>query len=294
MIYLIIFIFGTLIGSFLNVVILRYNTGKNILALDNRSMCFSCGKQLYWYELIPVFSFLLQRARCRGCGSKISWQYPLVELATGLMFVAIFTKNFNTLFDPNNIASFALVSLAHFVIWSLLIVITVYDLRHKIIPDGLVFSFIGLTLLLAWFFPANAYSGNTFLSSVLAAAGLFAFFGGLWFVSGGRWLGFGDAKLVVGVGLLLGVSGGLSALAIAFWVGAGVSILIIFGGRLLNFLGHIEYISKVIRESRLRAQLSLLTMKSEIPFAPFIILGTLIAFFCQIDIFKASAFTVLF
>ncbi len=85
---LFIFIFGTIIGSFLNVVILRYNTGYSPVA--TRSRCFNCGKILKWYELIPILSFLIQFGRCRNCKSKISIQYPLIELLTGIIFLLIF------------------------------------------------------------------------------------------------------------------------------------------------------------------------------------------------------------
>lgn len=282
-----VFVFGTIIGSFLNVVILRYGTGKNVFGPRERSMCFSCGKKLEWYELIPVLSFLILRARCTGCRSPISWQYPLVEVATGLVFVGIFAKNFQSffIFDSyifliSDLQTVLTQSLIQAIIWSILIVITVYDLRHKIIPDGLVYAFSALALTLAFFFPINA--GGSFAGAVLAGVALFCVFAGLWFVSSGRWLGFGDAKLVLGVGFLLGLVGGVSAIVLAFWIGAVVSIIVIFIGRLSSV--------RVVQCSRLLEPVGRLTMKSEIPFAPFIILGTLISFFCYLDIIGISVF----
>ena len=75
-------------GSFLNVVIVRFNTGLSFT--KGRSMCFSCGKSLGFFELIPLVSFVVQGGRCRGCKSKLSPQYFLVELLTGLTFVSVF------------------------------------------------------------------------------------------------------------------------------------------------------------------------------------------------------------
>lgn len=75
-------LFGLIVGSFLNVVILRMNTGKT---LGGRSMCLSCNKKLEWYELIPLVSFIIQRGRCTKCHSKISWQYPIVEAITAVL-----------------------------------------------------------------------------------------------------------------------------------------------------------------------------------------------------------------
>src|ERR1700752_70221 len=96
------FVFGTIIGSFLNVVALRYNTG---FSLGGRSRCFSCGKTLYWYKLIPLFSFLIQGGRCRKCHSQISIQYPLVEALTGLVFLGLFLKFQDSFFkDPGHFA----------------------------------------------------------------------------------------------------------------------------------------------------------------------------------------------
>ena len=92
-----IFILGLIIGSFLNVVIMRLNTGESMI--KDGSRCFSCGKNLKWYELVPVFSFIAQRGRCRECGSRISWQYPIVELITGVVFTLTALKIFNFQFS---------------------------------------------------------------------------------------------------------------------------------------------------------------------------------------------------
>ena len=134
----IIFIFGTIIGSFLNAVILRMNTGESIV--KGRSRCFSCGKKLSWQELIPVFNFIAQRGKCRGCGSKISIQYPVVEFITGIIFLLTFLKLQNTDY-------LILTTGYHFIIFSLLIVISVYDFRHQIIPNKLVYLFNFLAFL---------------------------------------------------------------------------------------------------------------------------------------------------
>ncbi len=271
------FVFGTIIGSFLNVVILRYGTGKKILGMGERSMCFSCGKTLEWYELLPVVSFIFLRGKCSECKTKISWQYPLVEIATGIIFASIFYVNFGHLaiedffINTTKISGLIIPTLFEFAVWAILIVITVYDWRHKIIPDALVYAFSALSLIFAYFFPGML--GTTFLGSVLSGIGFFCFFAGLWLISGGRWLGFGDAKLVLGVGFLLGLVRGLSAMALSFWIGAVVSLGIMAWQHL--------------RHGRLKHRV---TMKTEIPFAPFIILGTLIAFFCYVDMLGITSF----
>jgi len=132
----IIFFFGAVIGSFLNVVILRYNTGGSLF--KKRSRCFSCQKKLNWYELIPIFSFFIQKGKCKGCGSKISWQYPVVEFLTGFLFL---TATWKLSFQVEAELLFA------WLIISLLIVIAVYDFRHKIIPNSFVWMFNLLAFL---------------------------------------------------------------------------------------------------------------------------------------------------
>ena len=243
------FTFGAIIGSFLNVVILRYGTKS----ITGRSLCLSCGRTLSWYELIPLVSFLSLRGRCRTCGARISWQYPLVELATGLIFAAVLVKT-SLLFPPLSFWSMVYCLLS-IVLWSLLIVIAVYDLRHQIIPDRMVYSFLFLSLLfLVSRLPASPAGGSPLLSDLLGGFALALPFALIWLLSRGRAMGLGDAKLVVGFPWFLGLWGGLSAVIFGFWMGATVALLLLWrkGNRL--------------------------TMKTELPLAPFLIAGLLIVY----------------
>ncbi len=135
-------LFGLIIGSFLNVLILR----RSILSVGGRSACMSCEHELSWYELIPVFSWIALRGRCRSCGSSISVQHPLVEAATAALFVVIGMSGYAL--DP--VA--ALLALA---IVSLLVAIAAYDIRHTIIPDswGYTFAVLALMLSVYWGIP---------------------------------------------------------------------------------------------------------------------------------------------
>ena len=137
-IFIFVFLLGTIIGSFLNVVIYRFNTGKTIV--KGRSICMTCNRELRWYELIPLFSFLIQKGKCRRCAIKISHQYPLVEFLTGIIFVLIAHRFLSILYVSLGLYLFFLIFFVF--IFSLLIVISVYDLRHKIIPDKLSYLFI--------------------------------------------------------------------------------------------------------------------------------------------------------
>lgn len=251
------FTFGAIAGSFLNVVVLRYNTG---LSIRGRSACLSCGEKLSWFELIPLLSFFLYRGRCRTCGSSISPQYPLVEALTGLLYVSIFLKQLSVPY------TFYMLIIA-----SLLVAILVYDMRHKIIPDGLVYAFILLALFSTVVEPGTLQVHIPAFSVLASGPLLFLPFYFLWFVSSGAWMGLGDGKLALGIGWFFGIAGGLSAIMFAFWIGAAVSV----------FLLALSYI-------RTRYQLSgtrkVFTIKSEVPFAPFLILGFFIVFFFDIDI----------
>jgi prepilin signal peptidase PulO-like enzyme (type II secretory pathway) len=250
---LFVFLLGLVIGSFLNVVVFRLNTGES---LGGRSRCLHCGYQLRWMNLVPVFSYLLQGGRCSSCGSKISIQYMSVELVTGLVFLFSFL-NFGQgalLLDPY-------VLLLRLLGVALLVAIVVYDIRHKIIPDQLVYTFIALSLVYHYLVFGWQRIGSL---DLVSGPMLFLFFAALWFVSRGRWMGFGDAKLALGIGLLLGFGGGISAVLLAFWIGAlyGLAVLLL---QALSFLP------------------ALLTIKSEVPFAPFLVLGLMLVLFFGID-----------
>ncbi|HEY4483321.1 MAG TPA: prepilin peptidase [Candidatus Paceibacterota bacterium] len=246
--YAIFFVLGLVVGSFLNVVVLRLNTGRSIVR--GRSQCFSCGKTLAWHELMPLVSFVAQYGRCRSCSARISWQYPAVELITGILFILVAWR-----FEYAYTGLLIVLPLA---LVSILVAITVYDLRHKIIPDALVYPFIVLTLIFHYAF----FGGIHILSpDFLAGPALFGFFALLWLVSGGKWMGFGDAKLVLGLGWLLGAQASVSAMLLAFWSGAIVGLVLLYFKR------------------------QSLTMKSEIPFAPFLILGSLVALFFNLSFF---------
>jgi leader peptidase (prepilin peptidase)/N-methyltransferase len=265
--YIFVFIFGSLVGSFLNVVILRYHTGQSVFRA--RSHCFSCGKTLSWRELIPIFSFLIQKGRCRKCGSKISVQYPVVELVTGLVFAAALIKisNFQFLtFDQ--FSGFLLFKLLfYWAVFSLLVVIAVYDIRHQIIPDLFVWLFNALALfMVSGIFD---FGNKNPLGRLAIGAALFFFFALLWLISRGRWMGFGDAKLALGLGWFSGFPGAVWGFLFSFWLGALFSVFLL-----------------ILKKGKI-------TMKSEIPFAPFLVLGFLIAFFIEpnfLKIFSYGAF----
>ena len=140
----IFFILGIIIGSFLNVVIFRFNTGHTF---GGRSGCMTCENKLCWYELIPLISFFALKGRCKNCKAKISIQYPIVEFISGLMFAGIFLK-FQDVFYLNTVA-FSISYAYYVMMFSVLLIVAVYDYKHRIIPDMLaiifgVLAFVGL------------------------------------------------------------------------------------------------------------------------------------------------------
>ncbi|MEK7147698.1 MAG: prepilin peptidase [Patescibacteria group bacterium] len=250
----ILFVFGAIVGSFLNVVGLRFNSG---LGLRGRSSCPHCGKQLHWWELLPVVGFFILKGRCSACSARISWQYPAVEILTGLIFATIFNLEFS-IFNK----------VILILVFCIYVVIVIYDIRHKIIPDSLVYSSIVLSLIVPLFIVH--YS----LADWFAGPMLFLFFFAIWFLSKGKAMGFGDAKLALSVGLLLGITSSVSAIILAFWIGAAFGLLLMFFRRITPLLSGYNKI----------------TMKSEIPFAPFIVVGAYLALIFHLDLIHVSLF----
>jgi len=259
-------ILGLIIGSFLNVVIFRMNTGKGI---GGRSMCLSCGKTLEWYELIPVISFLIQKGKCRHCHSKISWQYPIVELATGLLFAGAMARYLPILFQGAT-TEFVVSIVFWFALISLGVVISTYDMRHKIIhiPSLLVFLVLclfggsfGHMIGLQFIIPTGTVS---IVPQILGAIFLPLPFLILWFLSQGKLIGFGDIEMMAGIGFLFGVTSGYSAVTLAFWVGTIVLCLFIL-------------VRHVIKKK--------MSLNHQIPFAPFLLFGIYLVGVCGLDIF---------
>ena len=265
-IIIIFFILGLIIGSFLNVVILRYNTDRS---LGGRSSCMSCESGLCWYELIPIVSFFVLKGRCKTCKTKISIQYPLVEIISGIIFASLFWK-FSNLFYMDTLM-FAFTYAYYVVVFSILLIICVYDIKHKIIPDNLVFIFIAFSFVGMFFFNLPVAGLNFFphipsFFEFFGASIVAIFFTILWLLSHGKWIGLGDAKLALGLGFFLGMIKVLSATVLSFWIGAIVGIMLII-------LNKIKGLSNKIN------------MKSEIPFAPFLVLGAFLVFLFNINFF---------
>lgn len=256
--------FGLIFGSFANVLILRHGTRS----LDGRSSCPHCGKTLSWHELIPVFSWLALRGKCASCRMPISIQYPAVELAAGLSFLVL------------GLAPLPfLAKLIACAIVILLIAIFVYDLYHMLMPDRWVWSFDALALvsslyLLYPYAPAGEWLPYAWLLAAgpLVALPLFL----MWYVSHGAWMGFGDVKFALGIGWLLGAGYGYLALMYSFVIGAIVGVAILIP------LTHIVKMLASLGITRLGAGGAGFTMKSEVPFGPFLIIGTVIVWLALI------------
>ncbi len=268
--YAVIFIFGLIIGSFLNVVIYRLHTGKS---LNDRSHCLSCGHTLSWYELFPLFSYLLLLGRCLHCRSHIPSRYFLVELLTGLSFLMVFS------YTQNVVAVVLLL-----ILMATLIVGAVYDLYHMIIPDEIVVVSSVLSLAFVMY-TMPRWSPTDLSLSILSGTVAFAVFGALWWYSSGRWIGLGDAKLAFPLGVLIGVSHIFSFVVVSFWIGAVLGVILLGSAALLRR-----------GQKHLRFPSRTLTMKSEIPFAPFMVLSFVVVFFFGVDVlsFTNHAIELLF
>lgn len=252
---------GSILGSFLNALSFRYNTGRSIIWAHStslrasRSRCMQCGHTLEARDLVPVFSYIFLGGRCRWCSARISLQYPLVELAAAALSLMVYLQ-----YPAPFAYAFWLL------VWMVLLFIVVYDLRHSIIPwsasitlavlafaslfvyfDSSVFDLVGRTQ--AGMPPLWALVAGPVLALPLTLISL---------VSRGRWMGWGDGALELSLGWMLGLTMGGTALMLAFWIGAAVGIVLM-----------------MLKKG--------LTMRSELPFAPFLVAGALVAQFFHVD-----------
>jgi len=203
---IIIFIFGLVIGSFLNVVI--YRLPKKLSVIWGRSFCPKCKKKIFWFDNVPLVSYLVLKGHCRSCHSPISLRYPLVELLTGGIFLLSYLSHIGFL---------------SYLLFAGLIAIFFIDLKHQIIPDEILFPLIFLFLI--FFLITNHQSLITnYLPSALLSF-LFLFF--IRLVTKSKGMGFGDVKLAFLMGLSLGFPKVIVAFYIAFLTGAIAGVILI-------------------------------------------------------------------
>ena len=265
-IQLLLFAFGTFVGSFVNVLGARYSEKESFKpALRGRSKCDNCGKSLKWHELIPVLSYILLRGRFAGCKARIPLQYPIVEILAGLTFA----------FVPEKLGQ-GIPTMIWILAFLVFILISIIDLRLRIIPDKSIVFLLGIGgLLIAYYKTTDTFGlvdgeiNGSFLGAYAVSFWLgeqnallnygvgivfgLMFFGLIYFLSKGKAMGFGDVKLAGALGALVGWPDIGMALILSFITGAIYGIYLMARGRK--------------------------GMKDSIPFGPFIILGVTLVFF---------------
>jgi leader peptidase (prepilin peptidase) / N-methyltransferase len=259
-IYFLIFMLGASLASFALVIADRYKV-KSIIR--GRSECSTCSHKLSWYELIPVISFIIQLGRCRNCKSRLSPSHLMGELLGGIILLVIFSITvLGSSVFANKYTPFSIGSAISFIVWlttlPISIAILIYDLRHKMVPAIPLYVLLTMSSIFAlyrYFYLDHNYFN---LASGIIVALPYAL---LFILSRGKWVGLGDVLLYYSFGCLLGLSLGLSMFFVSVWLGAFVTIILLVTHSK-------EY-----------------TLKSEIPFTPFIILAAFYIFIINFDLF---------
>jgi len=247
-----LFLLGLCLGSFVNALVWRLHKqarskSEKYSIRSGRSMCPHCKHELAMKDLIPVLSWIGLGGKCRYCKKPISWQYPVVELATALLFVISY------IFWPVDLQSFS--QILNFCVWLIslvgLMALLVYDIKYTLLPNKIVFP---LTILAVISVVLTAIIDSS-LEPILGASLGFLVGGGvfhiLFEVSGGKWIGGGDVKLGYLLGILLG--------------SAGLSFLMLFTASLL---GTIFVLPQILRGD--------FNPKTKIPFGPFLIIAAIL------------------
>ncbi|MBI3379584.1 prepilin peptidase [Candidatus Gottesmanbacteria bacterium] len=238
---IVIFILGLCVGSFLNVLIDRIPTGKSIWR--GRSHCDHCKHVLSWYELIPVVSFFMLERKCRRCHKKISWQYPLIEIITGILFLFTYT-----LFIQITEVYILLKLIYYLMVISGLIAIFFTDLKYRIIPDEILIVLTAITVFYLFF-----SQKIQFLNHILSGLVFFSIFLILVIITRGKGMGLGDVKYAFVMGFILGSTSTIVSFYLSFLTGAAVSLILVIRGRK--------------------------SMKSTIPFGPFLTGATVVSLY---------------
>lgn len=259
-----VFLFGIglAVGSFVNVAVLRFGFKESSQA---RSHCMSCAAQIKAYDLVPIFSYLLLRGKCRACGSALSIQYPLVEITTGIFFLLAYIVMPPVLNQWSLVAFFSLlVFLAGF------IALVAYDVRHTLVPMPFVWTLIVSALSAS--VSQSLFVGSFFplIDSAWGAFALSGFFFAIYVLTKGRGMGLGDAYVAGAIGILLGLLRGIEAVMLAVWIGTVLSLALMA-------------LSSLLRKFRLFGRMARVTMKTELPFIPYLALGTFLALFTGIS-----------
>jgi prepilin signal peptidase PulO-like enzyme (type II secretory pathway) len=254
-------VFGLILGSFVNAWVWRLHEQEELLEkkkkpskkqldelsiLKGRSMCPNCHHELAAKDLLPLFSWLYLRGKCRYCQKPISWQYPLVELVTAALFALSY------LCWP---ADFSSIEVFKFVVWLGFLVtfmaLTVYDLRWFLLPNKVVYPLIGIAALETVIVAIYGKDPSLLIAPVLGALVIAGTFWVLFQVSGGKWIGGGDVKLAIVLGLLAGTP--LKALLVLFFS---------------SIIGTIFSIPLLLRGKK--------SLKVQVPFGPFLMAATVI------------------
>lgn len=240
LIYLIIFLYGIVIGSFLNVCIYRLPKGENIATVG--SHCMTCNHKLAWYDLFPLFSFIFLGGKCRYCKTKLSPQYPIIEGINGVFYVLIFLIN-----------GLTIESIIYSLTFSALLVLSVIDWRTYEIPFGInIFIFVMGVIITTMDYP-------NWLSHLIGMVLVSGFLFIIILATSGRGMGGGDMKLMAAAGLLLGWKNILLAfflgclfgsvihlslmkfagkgrqLAFGPYLAAGILVAMLYGEQLINW-----------------------------------------------------------
>jgi prepilin signal peptidase PulO-like enzyme (type II secretory pathway) len=243
---LLVFIIGLCFGSFINMLIFRTSCEKKITRNNNqetnrkRSFCDYCGKRLNWWNNVPVLSFLLQKGKSQCCGKKLDISYPIVEIIMGILFLLNFKLPFTNYYLL--VTSYCIIIL---VVYS-----AVYDAKTMYLPDWSTWALIFLAIIYQIIGPPMLYLLNIVYSAM--GASLFLYLLSLVKIRGQSGMGMGDVLLAIFMGLLLGYPNIIVAFYVAFIIGAvfGIVYLWVFKGK---------------------------NKSTMIPFGPFLLLGTLVA-----------------